>query len=69
MEVIEKILAAIVCIVLLKTFMKHVVKGVWPLTGFLVNVFRNPGYPSSYSTATSCTWSFPKIHSDVCMIR
>ena len=39
------------------------------LASYVVSVYRNPGYPSSYSTATSCTWSFPKSHSDVCMIR
>ena len=29
----------------------------------------NPGYPSSYSTANTCSWTFEKSQSDVCMIR
>jgi len=30
---------------------------------------QNPDYPSSYSTAGTCTWKLPKTSSDVCMIR
>ena len=29
----------------------------------------NPGYPSSYTTANTCSWTFKKSESDVCMIR
>ena len=29
----------------------------------------NPGYPSSYTTAETCSWTFEKSQSDVCMIR
>lgn len=29
----------------------------------------NPGYPSSYTSAGTCTWSIPKTQSDVCFIR
>ena len=29
----------------------------------------NPGYPSSYTTAESCSWTLKKSASDVCMIR
>ena len=31
--------------------------------------FRNPGYSGSYSTAGTCTWTFPKTSSDICRIR
>ena len=31
--------------------------------------FRNPGYSGSYSTGSTCTWTFPKTSSDICQIR
>merc|ERR1719431_1683852 len=30
---------------------------------------RNPGYPSSYTTAGTCKWTFTKCSTDVCQIR
>lgn len=35
----------------------------------LFHLFRNPGYAGSYSTAGTCTWTFPKTSSDVCRVR
>ena len=31
--------------------------------------FRNPGYPSSYTTAGTCNWTFDKCSSNICQIR
>ena len=33
------------------------------------NFTRNPEYPSTYNAESSCTWTVPKIQSDVCHIR
>jgi len=30
---------------------------------------RNPGFPSSYSTAGTCTWTLSKCSSDICQMR
>jgi len=30
---------------------------------------RNPGYPSTYTTAGTCTWTFEKCSSNICQIR
>lgn len=29
----------------------------------------NPGYSSGYTTAGTCSWTFPKIRTDICLIR
>merc|ERR1711994_486808 len=32
-------------------------------------ITRNPEYPSTYNAESTCTWTVPKIRSDVCHIR
>jgi len=29
----------------------------------------NPGYSSAYTTAGTCSWTIPKIRTDICLIR
>ena len=34
-----------------------------------MEIFRNPGYPSTYSSAGTCEWRISKCRDDICQIR
>lgn len=34
-----------------------------------ITYLLNPGYPASYSTASTCTWTMEKVSLDICYIR
>ena len=35
----------------------------------IMEIFRNPGYPSTYSSAGTCEWRISKCRDDICQIR